>query len=317
VGVYNFNSMRFDYLYPENSDTIPFETSYKIPIFEKLDSPDWASIYFPEKGKHMIAQLWPSIVSSLILILITVFSFVFILTTIYRQKKLSEIKSDFINNMTHELKTPITTVSLAIEALKDFNVLESKDQTEKYLDIAEGENKRLALLVDRILKVAAYQREELKLNTESIDVHYLISEVIKNIDVQVKKKGGQISTEFSAENGVFEVDRVHFNNLIYNLLDNAIKYSDSSPEIKVTTIIENGLLFIQIVDNGIGISRQHQDKIFDKFYRIPTGNLHGVKGHGLGLSYVKEIVEMHGGNISLESEPGKGSSFNIYLPKQV
>ena len=317
VGVYNFEDSKFDYLFPDYTDTSSFENAYKVPLFEKLHSPDYASIYFPNKNSYLLQQMWPSILGSLILIIITIFSFWFILSTIYRQKQLSEIKSDFINNMTHELKTPITTVSLAIEAMKDFNILESKEQTWKYLDIAESENKRLALLVDRILKVAAYQREDIKLNLENVELHKAISDVIKNIEVQIVKKNGSITKKFSPEEAIINVDKVHFNNMIYNLLDNAIKYSVLKPEIIVSTKIEKSGFTIRIADNGIGISKQYQEKVFDKFYRVSTGDIHEVKGHGLGLSYVKDIVEMHEGRISLSSEIGNGSTFSVFIPRQI
>ena len=317
VGVYNFSESKYDYLYPEETDTAVFNTSYKVPLIDKLKTTDYATLCFPDKGAYIIKQMWPAVLASLFLILVTIFSFIYILSTIFRQKKLSEIKNDFINNMTHELKTPITTVSLAIEALKDFNVLDSKDQTDKYLNIAAGENKRLSLLVDRILKVAAYQREELKLNLELIDLHSVIKDVVNNIDVQVNKMDGIIKIDLEAETSIYMIDKIHFSNMIYNLLDNAIKYSELKPEIKITSINKENGIVICVEDKGIGISKSHQNKIFDRFYRVPTGNIHKVKGHGLGLSYVKEIAEMHGGKISVSSEPGDGSSFSIFLPDKI
>jgi len=235
--------------------------------------------------------------------------------TLFNQKKLSEIKSDFINNMTHELKTPLATISLAIDALTNEKVIHDADKIKIYSSMIKEENKRMNKQVEKILQAARLEKEEIKLNLQKLDVHQIIAKVTDNISLQVQEKNGGLSLKLNATNPIIEADEVHFSNIIFNLLDNAMKYSTAAPQIIVETLnTGNGMLSIKIKDNGIGMDKETLSRIFEKFYRAHTGNLHNVKGFGLGLSYVKAIVEAHEGKIRVESTLGKGSIFTVILP---
>ena len=248
------------------------------------------------------------------MILITLGSFGFALYTIFNQKRLSEMKNDFIGNMTHELKTPISTVSLAIEALQNFDVLNNKKRTQQYLDISKNETARLGMMVDKVLKISAFEKKEIKLNFEITDTHQLIQQITENVEILINNKGGHLHLDLSAEKYQIEADQIHLTNVIYNLIDNAIKYSLEKPEITVFTKDSGNQLMMAVQDRGIGIAGNQQKRIYDKFYRVHTGNVHNVKGYGLGLSYVADIVKKHNGTIKLESEPDKGSLFKIFFP---
>ena len=227
------------------------------------------------------------------------------------------MKNDFINNMTHEFKTPIATVALACEALADKDINQTKELYDSYIGIIGEENKRLGTMAEKILQTAILEKGQLKLKPELVDIHHILQEVIKNIRIQVEIKDGSIMTQYDAASSYIEGDRLHLTNVFNNLLDNANKYSPRKPEIFVkTNSVYNGIEIV-VSDNGIGISKTNQKKIFDKLYRVSTGNVHDVKGFGLGLSYVKFIVEKHGGGITVESELGKGTIFKVYLPAQL
>jgi len=271
-------------------------------------------VHFPNERQYLIARIWVLLALSLILILTIIFSFTYVITTVFRQKKLSEIKNDFINNMTHEFKTPISTISLACQALTDKDIVKSSDLYDTYLNIINEENSRLSGMAERILQSARLQKGEVVLKAEEINLHDVISDAIQKVSLMVEKKGGKITLEALAENEVVFADRVHITNIIFNLLDNANKYTPWAPIILITTKnISDGIVF-SIKDNGIGISKSNQKKVFDKLFRVPTGNVHNVKGFGLGLSYVKNVVEKHQGKITLDSELKKGSTFSVYLP---
>lgn len=277
-------------------------------------SPEYLLLYFPHEKQFLLTELWGMLLISIILIIVIVYSFTYTITTIFHQKKLSEMKNDFINNMTHEFKTPISTISLACEALSDRDIVRSPEFTENYINIILEENKRLATMAEKILQTAVIEKGQLKMKRERIDLHEVITDVIKNIRIQVEIKDGVIRKQCKAANPVLMGDKVHLTNLVYNLLDNANKYSPRKPVITVRTEnISNGIL-LTIEDHGIGISKEEQKKIFDKLYRVPTGNIQDVRGFGLGLSYVKAIVEEHHGRISLESEINKGTTFKVFLP---
>lgn len=280
-------------------------------------SPEYLLIWFPMEKQFLLTELWGMLLISIILIIVIVSSFIYTITTIFRQKKLSEIKNDFINNMTHEFRTPISTISLACEALGDKDMRGSEEMLQSYLSMIREENKRLAGMAEKILQTAVIDKGQLKMNREIVDLHTIITDVIKNIRIQVEIKDGEIRRRLKADNARIEGDRVHLTNLVYNLLDNANKYSPRKPQIKVTTENSGNGIMLTIEDNGIGISKQEQKKIFDKLYRVPTGNIHEVRGFGLGLSYVKAIVEEHHGKISLESEANRGSKFRVYLPFRI
>ena len=283
-------------------------------ISDIFTSPEYLLVYFPNERQFLLTELWGMLLISIILIIVIVYSFTYTITTIFRQKKLSEMKNDFINNMTHEFKTPISTISLACEALTDNGIKRSQEFTESYINIILEENKRLATMAEKILQTAVIEKGQLKMKRERIDFHEVITDVIKNIRIQVEIKDGIIRKQCKATNPIIIGDKVHLTNLVYNLLDNANKYSPKKPVIIVRTENTSNGIILTIEDNGIGISKGEQKKIFDKLYRVPTGNIQDVRGFGLGLSYVKAIVEEHHGRISVESEINKGTKFKIFLP---
>ncbi len=273
-------------------------------------------IYFPTKENYLLQQVFLPLSSSLLFMVIIISCFVYAIKVIIRQKKISEIKNDFINNMTHEFKTPISTVSLAIEALQDPDLLNEESIRSRYLGIIKDENSRLGQQVEQVLQAAALDKKDFKLEMKSINLVDAVEEAKKHFELLVEKRGGSITTNYQVQSGFLEADAFHMNNILNNLLDNANKYSDHAPSIHVSVIEKQEGYSLAIRDAGIGMSKEAQKRIFDKFYRVPTGNIHDVKGFGLGLSYVKTMVEAHKGSIQVESEPGQGSIFTINLPKK-
>ncbi|MEI8201687.1 MAG: ATP-binding protein [Bacteroidota bacterium] len=276
--------------------------------------PDYLIVYFPNKKSFILSQLGFMLGAAFFLIGLIIFIFGYTLYTLLRQKKLSEMKNDFINNMTHEFKTPISTISLACEALTDKDIKKTESLYNSYIHVINDENKRLGILSERILQTALLEKGTLNLKKEKLILHDIITEVVKSISLQVERKRGHIIAHLYASGSTIFADKVHITNVIYNLLDNANKYTPETPEIIIETQDSYNGMLILVKDNGIGISKANQKKIFEKLYRVPTGNIHNVKGFGLGLSYVKKIIEEHGGNISVDSEPKKGSIFKVYLP---
>ena len=268
-----------------------------------------------EDKNLVIREMGWMIVASIVFTTIIVLAFTVTVRTLFTQKKLSEIKSDFINNMTHELKTPLATISLAIDALTNEKVIHDADKVRIYSAMIKEENKRMNKQVEKILQAARLEKEEIKLSLQRIDAHQVINKIADNLALQIQDKHGRIDLKLKATNPLVLADEVHFSNIIFNLLDNAMKYSDKAPIIEVQTLTHgNGMLSIMVKDNGIGMDKETQSRIFEKFYRAHTGNLHNVKGFGLGLSYVKALVEAQEGRIKVESTPGKGSTFTITLP---
>ena len=311
-----------DTLYMEKTGTFTSELkdpqkSFHFELFpnDMQMRPDFLLLYFPYERSYLVGQLWRFLAIAILLILVIIISFTYTIVTIYRQRKLSEMKSDFFNNMTHEFKTPVSTISLACEALMDKDIKKSDELHKNYIRIISEENRRLGRMSEMILQSAAMEKGEVVLRKEENDIHGILDEVIKNIGIQVEIKDGRIVKDYRAEDPVANVDKMHITNVINNLLDNANKYSPVRPLIKVSTRDSDHGIAVVIEDNGIGISKANQKKIFDKLYRVPAGNIHNFKGFGLGLSYVKTIVEKHGGNIKLESEPDKGTKFEIFLPR--
>jgi two-component system phosphate regulon sensor histidine kinase PhoR len=272
------------------------------------------TLFFPKQTSFLIKQIWLTMTSSIFLGSLIVFLFAYTIYAILKQKKLSEIKNDFINNMTHEFKTPISTVSLACEALQDNEIKKNKNFVNNYIRIIQDENNRLRRQVDKVLQMATLDKNEFKLKMDPIDVHEVIDKAISHINLQVEKKGGKIEKRLIADNHKIVTDEIHLTNIIYNLLDNANKYSKEKPLIDVETEDHHQGILIRIKDAGIGMSKEVLNKIFEKFYRVPTGNLHDVKGFGLGLAYVKTMLIALGGHIKVHSTPGVGSTFEIILP---
>ncbi|MFT5183654.1 MAG: two-component system phosphate regulon sensor histidine kinase PhoR [Flavobacteriales bacterium] len=317
VGVFN-RFHQAELLNEDDQDCIDefFSDGYKAQLFpnDPVSDPNYLRVFFPYRNHYLLRTMWVMLALSAILILVIMLAFSYAITTIYRQKQISEVKNDFINNMTHELKTPISTISLACEALSDPDMMSSQKQLKTFVGMIQDENRRLGVLVENVLRSAILDKGEMELNIVRLNVHELIETVIKNIAIQIKKKGGRIKTDLTSLNPVVEGDRVHVTNVVYNLIDNAIKYSLESPEVTISTEDREGGVVLSFKDNGMGINKENQKKIFDKLYRVPTGNVHNVKGFGLGLSYVKAVVEKHNGEITVDSELNQGSTFNIYLP---
>jgi two-component system phosphate regulon sensor histidine kinase PhoR len=281
-----------------------------------LGNDNFLYVYFPEKTSHVFRQVWLPISSSILFILVIIFCFYYAIRIILKQKALSDIKNDFINNMTHEFKTPLATVSLAVEALQDPELSNQDTFRNRYLGIIREENKRLVTQVEKVLQAAALDRNEFNLKLESIHLPAMLQACMDQFALQVENRGGKIEFISEMKDPYIVGDVFHLTHLFNNLLDNANKYSPSNPNIRVAVKEQGPEVQITLQDQGIGMSRDAAKKIFDKFYRVPTGNVHDVKGFGLGLSYVKTMLEAHHGTIQVQSELGKGSTFTINLPKK-
>ena len=295
---------------------IIFSRAYHFPLFRNrgISSPDFLLIYFPDKEKFLLMNMWQLFSVSGILIILIMLAFIYSIVTIIKQRKLSELKNDFINNMTHEFKTPISTVSLACQALTDKDIPKTDEIYSSYIGIISEENRRLGSLAEKILQTAILEKGNLNLRLETVNLNQLVADVVKNISIQVEIRDGSINTHLDAKDPFLKADKLHLSNVVYNLLDNANKYTPKKPLILVSTSNYNSGFLLAVKDNGVGISKPNQKKIFDKLYRVPTGDVHNVKGFGLGLSYVKFVIEKHGGNIIVDSEPGKGSTFTVFIP---
>jgi two-component system phosphate regulon sensor histidine kinase PhoR len=256
------------------------------------------------------------IITAILFIIIIVTAFYLTVRTMLRQKKLGDIKNDFINNMTHEFKTPIATISLAVDAMKNEKVIQDREKIGYFSQIIKEENQRMNRQVETILKASQLEKQEVDLNLKPVHVHEIIKDVADNFGLQLEEKKGRAELLLNAENDLINADEVHFSNLINNLIDNAIKYSKENTPIyiKITTQSNGKSLIIRVEDNGIGMNKETLKRVFERFYRAHTGNIHNVKGFGLGLSYVKTIIEAHHGQIKADSTLGKGSIFIIEIP---
>ena len=289
---------------------------YSQILFPNTGSPLRLNVEFPQKNRYIFSSvrfIIPTLIFTLILLLI------FLITIImaFRQKKLSEIKTDFIHNMTHELKTPISTISLASQMLNDASVRKSESSLNRLAGVISDETKRLQFQVEKVLQMSVFDNSDSSVKITLIDANSIIQNVVDTFKIKVEKFGGSITSSLNAENSEVEVDQMHFTNIIHNLLDNAVKYrqDDRPPQLSISTSNPNDkTLQIKFKDNGIGIKKEDLKRIFEKFYRVPTGNRHDVKGFGLGLAYVKKMIEIFKGSITVESDYGKGSTFIITLP---
>lgn len=300
----------------ENYDSTLRAERFAVRLFpnDVVGKPYFLEVYFPEQPAYLRHATGLVSISAMAVSLLIIFLFGLTLYVIFRQKKLSEIKTDFINNMTHELKTPISTISLASQMLSDPSIPPEAKNISHIAGIIQNESKRLSYQVEKVLQMSVFDRGKIPLKLKTVNMHELIESIISNFRIQVKKREGAIGWSFQAAHYKVNGDELHLTNVIVNLLENALKYCDKTPEILVSTENQKRFIKISVRDNGIGISKENLRKVFEKFYRVPTGNVHNVKGFGLGLSYVKKIVEEHGGEVGVESEPGKGSVFHIMLP---
>ena len=307
------------------------DDGYKAALYPNnlMESGNYVYVYFPTQQQFILNQLGFTFGASAVLILVILACFYIAINTIVQQKKLADIKNDFINNMTHELKTPISTISLAVEMAQDqlkpaqvdtssSSLSDGLDlRLSRYMGIIRDETRRLGSHVEKVLQMALLDRGEIKLNFSEVNVHDVIEKVLNNLSLQIEQRGGEVDLNFDADREVVEADELHLTNIVYNLLDNALKYSPESPHITLTTRSLPEGVSITVTDQGVGMTKDQTSRIFEKFYRVPTGNRHDVKGFGLGLSYVKKMVDEHHGQIQVESQPGRGSSFDVILPYKI
>lgn len=288
---------------------------YSIKLFNnKYDTPGALVLHFPDRTSHIWRNIMPMLLLTVLFLSIILFAFLYSLNVIFRQKKLSEMKSDFINNMTHEFKTPIATISLATDSIMSDKIAGSKEKVGRFAKIIKQENRRMLGQVEKVLQMAQIEKNKIQLNWDIVEVHRLIEMAKENFELVVQSRGGTLDLDLQAVNDEIRSDQNHLSNVIHNLLDNANKYSPEKPEIRIETHNVQDGIEITVSDKGQGMSREAKKHIFDKFYRVHTGDRHDVKGFGLGLSYVQAMVNAHNGNIKVKSELGKGSSFTLFLP---
>ena len=305
------NKMVYGNYISSTQNSEKFERKKKFPVYNEFTY--YFGINFPSKNSYLIKGMRIWILISIVLIIAIVF-FGYSIFVIFKQRKLSEVQKDFINNMTHEFKTPISTIGISTEVISKPEIMNEPDRLFNYVDIIEKQNKRLESQVEKVLQMAYIEKRKFKLKLEEINIHELINNIISNFQLSLKPEKGSIDTEFNATNINVKADKLHLTNVISNLLDNSIKYGDKETKILIRTINENQKLEISIIDNGIGIEKKYLKKIFNKFYRVPTGNIHNVKGFGLGLNYVAKIIKAHKWKIKVRSEINKGSTFEITIP---
>lgn len=285
------------------------------PAFAGILSPRFYVARFPDYNGYLLRQILPDTAFALLLFGVTAAAFLLIYRSLRQQQRLTQLKNEFISNVTHELKTPITTVGVALEALSDFEALRDPGKTREYLALSKLELDRLSLLVDKVLRLSMFEQQEQRLQMEPLDLLALVRQVIAAMTLQAERSGAAIRFD-PPEAGDFTVsgDRLHLSSVVFNLLDNALKYGGETPEIRVTLEKTADIVRLSVRDKGIGIAPEYQAKVFDKFFRVPSGDRHDVKGHGLGLSYVAQVLRQHGGSIRVESEAGSGSVFTVELP---
>ena len=315
VSTFNNDSLLYSnasYVNDTKGNIIPANV-YQVSIFSKevINDPGRIKISFPKKNSLILAKMTASMATSGALLLVLIVCFGYTIFSILRQKKISEMKMDFINNMTHEFKTPVSTIMIASEALKDQEIIEDKGRVARLANIIFEENQRLGNHIERVLNIARIEKNEFRLDIKQLDVNEMVTTVLDSMSLKLQKYQVIANLNLDAQKPMIEADELHFSNVLYNLIDNAIKYSPEVPEITISTFNKNDEVVIRVADKGIGMNRDQQTRIFEQFYRIPTGNLHDVKGFGLGLSYVNTIVKKLNGTISVKSEKEKGSEFEL------
>lgn len=291
---------------------------FSVHLFrEEMPSPGMLYIDFPKQNSLVWGDLLPNLIGTLLFSALILFCFGYSVNVIFQQKKLSEMKTDFINNMTHEFKTPIATISLAADSITSPMISSNQEKVQRFANIIKQENKRMNNQVEKVLQMAQIDRKEVSIKASQVNLHEIIARAVENIGLQVEKREGSASASLAAMHPIIEGDMTHISNVINNLLDNANKYSPEQPDISISTRDVNNGVQVIVSDKGVGMTKESKKHIFDKFYRVHTGNLHDVKGFGLGLSYVKAIMDAHKGQIDVKSEVGKGSSFILTFPHAI
>ncbi|WP_425075803.1 sensor histidine kinase [Psychroserpens sp. S379A] len=298
-----------------NFDLNP-DSTIGVPVFLDNNNESDYMLYvdFPQRRKFLLSSILGMIALSILFTTVIVIAYSSAIYQLIKQRQISQIKTDFINNMTHEFKTPIATINLALDSIKNPKIIGDKEKVMRYLKMIKDENKRMHAQVENVLRISKLEKNELNISKERVKLHDLIYDAVTHIELIVEDKKGYVKTHLNAEKSSVLANDTHFTNVIVNILDNAVKYSDDTPKIDVYTENVGNNILLKIADQGNGMSKQVQKRVFEKFYREHTGNVHNVKGHGLGLAYVKRIVDDHQGHISVESEKGKGSVFTIKLP---
>ena len=288
-------------------------STYGVPLFvnDEIKTNFQLYVNFSDKKSFVLSSIMGMAILSLLFTGVIILTYTSALRQLLKQRQISQIKTDFINNMTHEFKTPIATINLALDALKNPKVSDNKEFIARYHNMIREENRRMHNQVENVLRISKLENDELDLEKGDLNLHYIIEDAITHISLIIENKGGYIKTHLNASNYSIYGSDIHLTNIVVNIIDNAIKYSEGVPEIDIYTENQGNFLILKIVDKGIGMSKVVQNKIFEKFYREQMGNIHNVKGHGLGLSYVKRILDDHDAEINVESEKGKGSTFSI------
>jgi len=296
-----------------NGDTAVVRTILST-TYEDIINGERYAVEIPKYRAYLFRKMLPQVLFSLLLFATVFLAFFVVYKSLLKQQRLTELKNDFIRNVTHELKTPITTVGVAIEALSEFDALKNPEKTHEYLDISRHELNRLSILVDKVLQMSLFEKTEPELRLETVDLRSLVEEVLASMKLHFEKTGALVALNAEGEDFLLEADAAHLTSVVYNLVDNALKYSPQKPVIDIELAKTESAVRLSVRDRGIGIEAAHLDRIFTPFYRVPAGNTHDVKGHGLGLSYVSAVVRQHGGEIEVQSKPGQGSTFTIKLP---
>jgi len=315
-GIYDCTSNKMvdgKYCEISNEETKLTTTLGDLPKMEGLTY--YFGVRFPTRTSYMLGQMYRSVFFTLLL-LIAIFFFAFAIGVILRQKRLSEMQKDFINNMTHEFKTPISTIKISADVFANAPEVVDNPRLQRYASIIKDQNQRLNDQVEKVLQIARVEQDNFQLNTENIALGELINGVLNSVELKIQEQSGTLNRAIQIGDMTIKADRHHLTNVLHNLLDNALKYCKKAPEIEVAATQKNGAIQLSIKDNGIGIKKEYQTKVFQKFYRIPTGNVHDVKGFGLGLFYIKNICKVHGWLLNLESEEGKGTTISILIPKK-
>jgi two-component system, OmpR family, phosphate regulon sensor histidine kinase PhoR len=294
------------------TDSLPKEEM--MPPFNPFVNASGYQLQLGNTFSYLLKKITLPILFSFFLVAVTMLSFVLLYRSLLRQQRLAQLKNELVSNITHELKTPIATVGVAIEALKNFNALNDPAKTKEYLDISQNELQRLGLLVDKVLKLSMFENKDIDIKVETVDIAALVNEVMNSLRLQIEKQDARISLQTAGDLSL-QGDKLHLLSVVFNLLDNALKYSKSNASIQVEIKEEEGFVHLSVTDNGIGIPAAYTGKVFEKFFRVPAGDTHNAKGHGLGLSYVAKVVEQHHGTIEVVSQEGLGSTFTIRLPK--